>query len=83
MPYDEAWDNATEEEIKSETTWNKGCPKAAFIGLCEEGFLKNITYTKESDGVNCEYAKVAINELQENEDISKKKLANLLLIMGN
>jgi hypothetical protein len=42
--------------------------------LCEEGFLKNITYTKESDSVNCEYAKFAINELRENKDISKNKM---------
>ncbi|WAM46181.1 DUF6979 family protein [Edwardsiella piscicida] len=58
MPPTQAWDKAVVGK-------KKGCPRAAFLGLCEMGYLKNIpagSYQK-NDSKNARYATVAANYL--------------------
>ena len=55
----------------------KGCPRAAFLGLCEEGLVKGIpcgNYTKSKK--NKEYAIEAVKFLKENsaDNLTPKKL---------
>ncbi|GAB4591898.1 hypothetical protein ETAR_15010 [Edwardsiella tarda] len=58
MAPDQAWDKAVVGK-------EKGCPRAAFLGLCEAGYLKDIptgSYQK-SGSKNARYATVAANYL--------------------
>ena len=51
----------------SESSQKKSCPKSAFLGLCEEGFIKGISkgkYTRSID--NKAYAVKAIDILKQN-----------------
>lgn len=55
----------------------KGCPRGAFLGLCEEGLIKGIpcgSYTKSKK--NKQYAIDAVEILKENlgKDLGKKEL---------
>ncbi|MDR0786073.1 MAG: hypothetical protein LBE74_09395 [Treponema sp.] len=38
----EAWDKSCEKLGLSDYQRKKGCPKSAFLGLCEEGFVYNV-----------------------------------------
>ena len=45
----EAWNTACERFALSESMQKKGCPKNTFLGLCSEGWIKNVPkgyYTK-------------------------------------
>jgi hypothetical protein len=61
------WDNAMEKLYPtSSAARKKGCPRAAFLGLCEEGLVKDIPtghYTKSKD--NKAYAVRAAGLLSE------------------
>ncbi len=65
---DEAWDISTSEKFgKGTSAQNKGCPKGAFLGLCEEGLIKGVpagSYTKSKK--NKAYALKAVQILKEN-----------------
>lgn len=66
----DAWQKAAEEIITSDSTRDKVCPRATFIGLCESGDLIGIAKTKQSSSPNYYYAKFAIEEW-EKENTSK------------
>ena len=38
----DAWSTAVAQEFSSHESRIKGCPKGAFLGLCEEGLVKGI-----------------------------------------
>ena len=38
----EQWTSAISKETTSKSSINKGCPRAAFLGLCELGVVKDI-----------------------------------------
>ena len=38
----DAWFQAVSENSNSIYTINKGCPRGAFLGLCEEGIIKGV-----------------------------------------
>ncbi len=47
----DAWSKAMKEVTDSKESQIKSCPKSAFLGLCEEGFVKGIPkgkYTKSA-----------------------------------
>jgi hypothetical protein len=61
-----AWNLAASSLMESEAMKNKGCPRAAFLGLCEEGMIKGIPkgrYTRSTK--NKGYALNAIKILQQ------------------
>ena len=60
-----AWDKAIIEFYESKSCREKGCPKAAFLGLCKEGMVRGIpagSYT--SSQFNKAYAVEAVRILQ-------------------
>ncbi|MCD6168304.1 MAG: hypothetical protein J7J33_03240 [Caldisericia bacterium] len=74
----EAWDKVVEKEGSS--TAQKGCPKGAFLGLCEEGMVKGIppgSYTASEK--NKQYAIKAVDLLRRIESekgIPAKQVVN-------
>jgi len=64
-----AWELATAEVFpNSPSMRDKGCPKGAFLGLCEDGFIRGIpkgTYTQSRK--NKEYAVRAVRLLKEDQ----------------
>lgn len=63
-----AWETATENIFgKGTAGQKKGCPKNAFLGLCEDGLIKGIkagSYTNST--LNKHYALEAVRILKEN-----------------
>ncbi|GBF76144.1 hypothetical protein PA598K_04592 [Paenibacillus sp. 598K] len=60
----EAWYIATGEQF-GEGSWGqaKGCPRTAFLGICEEGLVKGVKpgrYNKRPHSLNKQYALHAI-----------------------
>lgn len=73
----EAWNHAT-IEFFGEGTWGqkKGCPKNAFLGLCEEGLLKGVptgTYNSRNNSKNKGYAIRAVNILKTDPGLVEEK----------
>lgn len=60
-PY-EAWEKSL---VKHKKDYTKDCPKNTFLGLCQEGYIKNVRkgrYTKASK--NLDYAKEGVRILK-------------------
>ncbi|PQP80737.1 hypothetical protein C0Q44_26280 [Paenibacillus sp. PCH8] len=77
-----AWEIAT-AELFGEGTWGakKGCPKNAFLGLCEEGYVKGVStgiYNSRKNLKNKGYVIKALSIVQKQPDLldDKKKLWN-------
>jgi hypothetical protein len=55
-PPEEAWSKATKEIFfDSSSSQTKSCPKATFLGLCEEGYVQGVQkgkYTKSTKNKN-------------------------------
>lgn len=79
---DDAWYEATGRIFgEGSASRSKSCPKGAFLGLCEEGYVKGIpkgSYTESFH--NKEYALRALTFLRENNDLcnDKKRLWKLV-----
>jgi len=60
----EAWELSISELSKSPNTQAKGCPRNAFLGLCEEGLVRGIECGKYANlRENKEYALKAVKIL--------------------
>ncbi|WP_319478888.1 DUF6979 family protein [uncultured Draconibacterium sp.] len=81
----DAWQFAVQEIFpQSEESRKKSCPKNAFLGLCEEGIIKNSepgNYSKSIDNKN--YAISAINILKQETGITTKNELWRLVTEGN
>ncbi|PKH52150.1 hypothetical protein CXF68_16265 [Tenacibaculum sp. Bg11-29] len=69
----EMWVKYVKENFDTKSSQEKGCPKNAFLGLCEEGLVKGIpkgNYTKSVK--NKEYALQAIDILKQNTFLPKE-----------
>ena len=69
-----AWEIAIGKLTKSESTRNKGCPRATFLFLCQQGLVRGIPigdYTKGSR--NGQYAIEAIKIIRENPEMTSNK----------
>ena len=66
----EAWNEATSHYFPGKPfAQNKGCPRAAFLGLCEEGFVRGIPReTYQSGKKNKQYAIDAVHILNQNPE---------------
>ena len=56
---EKAWKKAAEKIIPSAESQKKGCPRYAFLGLAEEGYIKRIpcgSYINSDDEKNKKYA---------------------------
>ena len=69
---EQAWDIATSNEFGRGTdSQKKGCPKGAFLGLCEFGMIKDVpigSYTGSTD--NKLYAVRAVRALRKNSELA-------------
>ena len=73
---EEAWNQAARETLFSPSTQKKGCPKDAFLGLCEAGLIKGIpagSYTGSKD--NKKYAIHGARTLEKNPRLASNKSA--------
>jgi len=63
-----AWDQATTNLFgKGTASQEKGCPRDAFLGLCEEGLIKGIPQGKYCHSVkNKQYALSALRHIKNN-----------------
>ena len=68
----EAWKLAISKTFSSSlSSQEKGCPKSAFLGLCEDGWIKGIpegNYTRSAK--NKKYAIQTVKFLKKNSDVS-------------
>ncbi|OMD48470.1 DUF6979 family protein [Paenibacillus odorifer] len=73
----DAWNTATLEHYKRDSdSQKKGCPRYAFLGLCEEGLIKGVrsgTYILKSKNKNKVYAVKAVELLKANPELAKDK----------
>lgn len=73
----DAWIQTTIELFGANThAQRKGCPKNAFLGLCEEGLVGGIpmgNYTHRSDSLNKAYAVQAVKLLKANPELANDK----------
>ncbi len=74
----EAWEEATKQIFGENTdAQNKGCPRDAFLGLCEEGLIKGIPRGRYCNSIkNKKYALSALNYLRQDPSLSRQP-ANL------
>ena len=75
----EAWEDATMKIFGPGPSQKKGCPKGAFLGLCEEGLIKGIAEGNYSAGEkNKSYAIRAADLLKyiDGDEISRDKIWN-------
>jgi len=69
-----AWEQTASEILTARTSKEKGCPKAAFLGLCEEGFVKGVpsgNYTSSKE--NKRYALKAVQILKKTPALKSDK----------
>lgn len=67
----EQWTNAISKETTSKSSINKGCPKSAFLGLCELGLVKSIPPNDYKAGAdNKRHAKELLALAIENPNIT-------------
>ena len=71
---EEGWDIAAEKNIESLDSRKKGCPRAAFLGLCRGGHLKGISGSNSYVSKNYDYALYAAGEWKKDKNISKKEM---------
>jgi len=72
---EQAWDIATSNEFGRGTNLQKkGCPKGAFIGLCEQGMIKGVPIGSYTDSLeNKRYAVLAVKILKEKPELLENK----------
>lgn len=71
----EAWNFAIRQLTDSESVQNKGCPRHAYLGLCEAGLVKDIPVRNYgSPFQNKSYAVKAVKLLSQNPNLNKKQL---------
>tara|TARA_R110001592_G_scaffold25816_10_gene97628 strand:- start:155 stop:553 length:399 start_codon:yes stop_codon:yes gene_type:complete len=77
----ESWKIAV-KDFDSESSKTKGCPKNAFLGLCEAGFVKGIKsgsyFKSKKPNLNKKYAIKAVELLISNSNLSEKELWELV-----
>lgn len=69
----DAWEKFAAELIESDSTSEKGCPRDAFLGLCQEGFVRGIRrgkYTRSKK--NKRYAVMAVRLLKVSPELSRE-----------
>ena len=71
-----AWGKAVEVVFPdSPSSQDKGCPRCAYLGLCEDGLVKGVprgNYTNSED--NKRYAVNAVSELRKNPNLTSEEL---------
>lgn len=81
----DAWALATKKIFPTSTDLqNKGCPKGAFLGLCNEGMIEGVPPGKYSNPTkNGKYATDAIDVLRKNKYLSSQPSLLWKKVVGN
>jgi hypothetical protein len=80
---DEAWDQAIQSMTISEATRVKGCPKSAFLGLCEMGLIRGIPKGNYTQSIkNKQYSISAIEKLRNDPSLSLNRDILWALVAG-
>ncbi|MCK4717628.1 MAG: hypothetical protein KAT70_03075 [Thermoplasmata archaeon] len=67
-----AWDKAAKETFHSCSSQSKGCPRSAFLGLCQEGLIEGVPSGKYTVSTkNREYALKAVELLRKKPEFAK------------
>ncbi len=69
-----AWNKAAQEIFDSPSSQKRGCPRGAFLGLCQEGYVKGVNpgvYTRSRK--NKDYAIAAVELLNKEPKLVNKK----------
>jgi hypothetical protein len=73
----DAWSKAVNRIFPdSESSRNKGCPRATYLGLCEEGLVKGVpasNYNKQGENKNKRYGINAVLLLRANPNLTNDK----------
>jgi len=70
----EAWDKAICEFTSNDSTRNKGCPRAVFLYLCQEGKISGVPRGEYTTGVkNGKYAIKALRLIKEDASWADNK----------
>jgi hypothetical protein len=68
---DELWRSVCREQELTDSMIKKGCPKNTFLGLCEEGLIKNIPPGKYTESKkNKRYGLAAVKILAKNHSLA-------------
>jgi hypothetical protein len=72
---DEAWETATSELFgKGTFSQSKGCPRLAFLGLCEAGLVKGVNSSQRmKNSKNKKYAIEAVALLWQDPELASNK----------
>ena len=77
----QAWGLATIQVFpSSKSSQNKSCPKSAFLGLCEDGYISNVEqgkYTRSKK--NKEYAIKGLSLLSSNSNMTEIELWKIII----
>ena len=72
-----AWEEAVAGVTDSLHSQKEGCPRAAFLGLCEEGYIKDVPagrYVFRGGQANKGYAVEAVKLLKEQGELAGEKM---------
>ena len=69
FPPIDAWKMAAAEEIDNENSRKKGCPRSAFICLCEAGLVDGVS--TRAGGGREQYASIAVERLRTDHQLSR------------
>jgi hypothetical protein len=74
----DSWKLSVNVIFNSKSSIDKGCPKNAFLGLCEDGFVKGIKtgsyFKRKKSNLNKNYAIKAVELLALDSKLTKKEL---------
>ena len=77
----QAWELASKQVFTtSKSSQNKSCPKSAFLGLCENGYIPNVEqgkYTRSKK--NKVYAVKGLSLLSSNPDMTEMELWKMVI----
>jgi len=70
----DAWGHLQKRFLEKVQQAKKGCPKGAFLGLCEEGLIKGVKEGHYCDSIkNKEYAVKAVEAIKHNPELTNNK----------
>ena len=83
IPSINGWKDFIYLQTKNKNKANKGCPRVAFLGLCEEGYIKGIPSGRYLKKVNCknkQYVVAAVEILKKDDRLKNnpKRLWDLI-----
>lgn len=78
-----AWKRAAKDLFQTDACRKKGCPREAFLGLCQEGRVKGVRPGNYTDSTkNKEYALLACEKLRQNSNLATSSILLWRTLVG-